>query len=82
MSCLKPIKRNINCMFPPSMIDWLPDHHLVAKEHHEQEQEQVEYEGPACQARNKGKKTEINLAAIYLFHLWATLLQMINLFVF
>jgi len=28
MSRFKPIKRDINYLFPPSMSDWLPEHHL------------------------------------------------------
>ena len=28
MSRFKPIKRDINYLFPPSMNDWLPEHHL------------------------------------------------------
>lgn len=29
MSRFRPIKRDINYLFPPSMNDWLPDHHLA-----------------------------------------------------
>jgi len=25
----KPIKRDMNYLFPPSMSDWLPEHHLA-----------------------------------------------------
>lgn len=29
MSRFKPIRRNMNYLFPPSMNDWLPEHHLA-----------------------------------------------------
>src|SRR4030066_1690689 len=29
MSRFKPIKRDMNYLFPPSMSDWLPEHHLA-----------------------------------------------------
>jgi len=29
MSRFKPIRRDMNCLFPPSMSDWLPEHHLA-----------------------------------------------------
>ncbi len=29
MSRFKPIKRDMNFLFPPSMNDWLPEHHLA-----------------------------------------------------
>ena len=29
MSRFKPIKRAMNYLFPPSMNDWLPEHHLA-----------------------------------------------------
>ena len=29
MSHFRPIKRNTNYLFPPSMNDWLPEHHLA-----------------------------------------------------
>ena len=29
MSRFKPIKRDMNYLFPPSMSDWLPAHHLA-----------------------------------------------------
>ena len=29
MSRFKPIKRDMNYLFPPSMNDWLPEHHLA-----------------------------------------------------
>jgi hypothetical protein len=29
MSRFKPIQRDTNYLFPPSMNDWLPEHHLA-----------------------------------------------------
>ena len=29
MRHFKPIKRDTNYLFPPSMNDWLPEHHLA-----------------------------------------------------
>ena len=29
MSRFKPVKRDMNYLFPPSMSDWLPEHHLA-----------------------------------------------------
>ena len=29
MGRFKPIKRDMNYLFPPSMNDWLPEHHLA-----------------------------------------------------
>ena len=29
MSRFKPIRRDMNYLFPPSMNDWLPEHHLA-----------------------------------------------------
>ena len=29
MSRFKPIKRDMNYLFPPSMNDWLPEQHLA-----------------------------------------------------